>query len=67
MNNEHSELRGRDRSLYDRPGQPTAPIAAFRFASAGRALRDFTRQWLDRLGNLEFERLSQDGKVDFCF
>ena len=28
-------------------------------------LRDFTKQWLDQLGNLEFDRLSQDGKVDF--
>jgi hypothetical protein len=27
--------------------------------------RSFAKQWLDGLGNLEFDRLSQDGKVDY--
>ncbi len=26
---------------------------------------DFAKHWLDRLGNVEFDRLSQDGKVDY--
>ena len=27
--------------------------------------REFTRQWLDKLEKLEFDRLTQDGKVDY--
>ncbi len=28
-------------------------------------LRGFTTQWLDQLGSVDFDRLSQDGKVDY--
>jgi dipeptidyl aminopeptidase/acylaminoacyl peptidase len=65
MSNDRSELRGViDRYVTD---QITLQRSLPPSASPRRAerLREFTKQWLDQLGNLDFPRLSQDGKVDF--
>ncbi len=65
MSNDRSELRGpierytTDRGTLQRSLPPSAS------PRRDERLREFTKQWLDQLGNLEFTRLSQDGKVDF--
>jgi dipeptidyl aminopeptidase/acylaminoacyl peptidase/uncharacterized protein (DUF885 family) len=65
MNNEHSELRGAiDRYMTDRGSlQRSLPSSAS--PRRDERLREFTKLWLDQLANLEFGRLSQDGKVDY--
>ena len=65
MNNEHSELRGAiDRYMTDRGSlQRSLPPSAS--PKRDERLREFTKLWLDQLGNLEFGKLTQDGKVDY--
>ncbi len=65
LNSDRSELRGAiERYEVDRGNllrsapQPGSPLRDER-------LRGFTGQWLDRLGSVDFDRLSQDGKVDY--
>jgi dipeptidyl aminopeptidase/acylaminoacyl peptidase/uncharacterized protein (DUF885 family) len=62
---DRSELRGAiERYEADRGSMlRSAPQAGSPLRD--ERLRDFTRQWLDQLGSLEFDRLSQDGKVDY--
>jgi dipeptidyl aminopeptidase/acylaminoacyl peptidase/uncharacterized protein (DUF885 family) len=65
MNSEHSELRGAiERYLTDRGSlQRSLPSSAS--PRRDERLREFTKLWLDQLSNLEFGRLSPDGKVDY--
>jgi dipeptidyl aminopeptidase/acylaminoacyl peptidase/uncharacterized protein (DUF885 family) len=60
-----SELRTMiERYSIDRMSmQSSAPPAAS--PARDEKVREFTKQWLDRLEKLEFERLTQDGKVDY--
>ncbi|HZW31580.1 MAG TPA: DUF885 family protein, partial [Isosphaeraceae bacterium] len=65
LNGDRSELRGAieryeaDRGSLMRSAPP--PVSPRR----DERVRDFTEQWLDRIGSLDFDRLSQDGKVDY--
>ena len=65
MNDDRSELRGAiERYVTDRGSlQRSLPPSAS--PRRDERMREFTKQWLDQLGNLEFDRLSQDGKVDY--
>ncbi len=65
MSNDRSELRGAiERYITDRGSlQRSLPPSAS--PRRDERLREFTQAWLDQLGNLDFDRLSQDGKVDF--
>src|SRR5262249_16850559 len=65
LNLDRSELRGAierfdaDRgSLMRSAPTPLSP-------SRDERVRDFTERWLDRIGSLDFDRLTQDGKVDY--
>ena len=63
--NDGSELRGLierysvDRSSVQSSSPPTS------FSARDDRVRDFSTQWLEKLEKLEFDRLSQDGKVDY--
>ena len=65
MNDDKSELRGAierfnsDRGITLRSAPPATSTAR------EVRLRAFDEQWLDRLTKLEFDGLSQDGKVDY--
>src|SRR5262249_23541076 len=64
VNGYRSQLRGTierfdaDRGSLMRSAPPVSPRRDER-------VRDFTERWLDRIGSLDFDRLSQDGKVDY--
>jgi hypothetical protein len=65
LNGDRSELRGAiERYDADR-GSVLRSAPAAGSAQRDDRIRDFTRQWLDRLGSVDFDRLSQDGKVDY--
>jgi dipeptidyl aminopeptidase/acylaminoacyl peptidase len=65
LNDDRSELRGTierfdaDRGSLMRSSPP--PVSPRR----DERVRNFTERWLDRIGSLDFDRLSQDGKVDY--
>jgi uncharacterized protein (DUF885 family) len=65
VNGDHRELRGvierydADRGSLMRSLPP--PVSPER----DERIRDFTRQWLDRISKLDFDRQSRDGQVDF--
>jgi dipeptidyl aminopeptidase/acylaminoacyl peptidase/uncharacterized protein (DUF885 family) len=65
MNGDRSELRGpierfsSDRGITLRSAPPATSTAR------ETRLRAFDEQWLDRLTKLDFDGLSQDGKVDY--
>jgi dipeptidyl aminopeptidase/acylaminoacyl peptidase len=65
LNGDRSELRGAilrydvDRDSLLRSAPP--PVSPRR----DERIRDFTAHWLDRLGAVDFDRLSPDGQVDF--
>jgi dipeptidyl aminopeptidase/acylaminoacyl peptidase/uncharacterized protein (DUF885 family) len=65
LNGEHSELKGAiERYAADRGSlQRSLPPAAA--PERDQRVRDFTRQWLDQLARLDFDRFGQDGKVDY--
>jgi dipeptidyl aminopeptidase/acylaminoacyl peptidase len=63
--NEGSELRGMiERYGVDRQSFLSAALPSGTAAREEKQ-REFTKQWLDRLEKLEFDRLTQDGKVDY--
>jgi dipeptidyl aminopeptidase/acylaminoacyl peptidase/uncharacterized protein (DUF885 family) len=64
-NGEHSELRGAiERYSADR-GSLLRSLPPAVSGLRDRQLREFTRHWSDQLGKMDFDRLSQDGKVDY--
>jgi dipeptidyl aminopeptidase/acylaminoacyl peptidase len=65
LSGDKSELRGAiERYVTDRGSfQRSLPPAAS--PERDERVRSFTKHWLDGLGSLEFDRLSQDGKVDY--
>ncbi len=65
MSNDRSELRGAiDRYLNDRVSlQRSLPPSSS--PRRDERLREFTKEWMEQLGNLDFGRLSTDGKVDY--
>jgi len=65
LNGDRSELRGAiERYSADRGSLlRSLPPAGSPFRD-GRT-RDFTKHWLDQLSNLDFDRLTRDGKVDY--
>lgn len=64
LNGDRSELRGAigrydaDRGSVLRSSPPASS------PRRDERIRDFTAQWLDQLGRLDFDRLSHDGQVD---
>jgi hypothetical protein len=65
MSNDRSELRGAiDRYLNDR-GSLERSLPPSLSPRRDERMREFTKQWLDGLGNLDFGHLSSDGKVDY--
>ncbi len=54
-----------DRALRGRPRQLAAIRAAPGSPHRDERIHDFTAQWLDQLGSVDFDRLGQDGKVDY--
>ncbi len=65
MSGDRSELRGAiERYVTDR-GSLLRSLPPSASPRRDELARDFTKHWLEQLGNLEFDRLSQDGKVDY--
>ncbi|MFI5461404.1 MAG: prolyl oligopeptidase family serine peptidase, partial [Isosphaerales bacterium] len=65
LNGDRSELRGAiERYSSDRGSLLRSLPPAASPLRDGR-IRDFTKSWLDQLGSLDFDRLTQDGKVDY--
>ncbi len=64
LNNDRSELRGVIlRYVADRATQQSALPQGTR--ERDERGHEFAAQWLDQLGKLDFDHLSQDGKVDY--
>jgi dipeptidyl aminopeptidase/acylaminoacyl peptidase len=65
LGSDRSELRGAiERYEVDRGSLlRSAPQAGSPLRD--QRLRDFTARWLDQLGSVDFDRLGQDGKVDY--
>jgi len=65
LSNDGSELRGViERYAVDRVSVLSSSPPSSSPAQDQR-VSDFSLQWLEKLENLEFDRLSQDGKVDY--
>ena len=65
LNGDRSELRGAiERYEADRGNLlRSAPLPGS--PHRDERIHDFTAQWLDQLGSVNFDRLGQDGKVDY--
>ncbi len=65
LNGDRSEVRGViERYAADRGSLQRSLPPSVSPLRDGR-IRDFTKHWLDEIGKLDFDRMSQDGKVDY--
>jgi dipeptidyl aminopeptidase/acylaminoacyl peptidase/uncharacterized protein (DUF885 family) len=65
LNGDKSELRGAiERYEADR-GSLLRSAPAPGSPHRDERIRDFTAQWLDQLGSVDFDRLGPDGKIDY--
>jgi dipeptidyl aminopeptidase/acylaminoacyl peptidase/uncharacterized protein (DUF885 family) len=65
LNSDRSELRGAIERYESDRGSLLRSAPAQGSPHRDERIHDFTAQWLDQLGSVDFDRLSQDSKVDY--